>query len=200
LIPGGHRASRGEFAGKEDAMINRHRIARLRREHEELMWLANRIEAALHLGAKHDSAGHRKCRAELRALAPEFSAIVAHCHAENSIRDFTNHRFVSANEHARIDTEHADILRWLAEFREDVRFPVIERKALLLPQGTELIKRLRTHLSFEQELLDRISKTAEDCAIPIAVPNRQQPAIARNAHTHKDRHFIPYTVESHPEL
>lgn len=181
-------------------MIDRRRIPQLRREHEELMWLANRIEAALHLATKNDSAGHSKCRAELRALAPEFSAIVAHCHAENCILEFTNHRFVSANEHARIDTEHADILQCLAEFREDVRFPIVERRALLLPQGTELIKRLRAHLTFEQELLDRISKTAEDCPTPTAVRERQKPAIARKTCTHKQTHFVPYTVEPHLEL
>jgi hypothetical protein len=98
-------------------MVLGHRVEYLREEHKGLE-LADRIEAALTLASRKESADHEKSVAELRALEHGFSGIVEHCHAEERIVESTFHHYLGERERSRIDEQHREILRAVGEFHE----------------------------------------------------------------------------------
>ena len=189
-------------------MALRHRIAYLRKEHGELLRLAERIEAALRLASRPDFPEHLQCITELRALEHGFGGIVEHCHAENRILESTYHHYLDAEERGRTDAEHQDIVKGLAEFREELRFATADRTKPLIAPGTEVVNKLRTHVGLDEQLLDRIEKggTAANRGTPkyevrktgLSKPRRR--AAKRSKTVDKEIHSVPYTVERHWEL
>jgi hypothetical protein len=188
-------------------MVLGHRVEYLREEHKGLE-LADRIEAALTLASRKESADHEKSVAELRALEHGFSGIVEHCHAEERIVESTFHHYLGERERSRIDEQHREILRAVGEFREDLRFATVDRMKETGVTGSEVVRKLREHIAGESELLDRIVRQSASGKKHKAgkKPRRGRHATRKHGtHTaivrsQKERPSIPYTLEPHPEL
>jgi hypothetical protein len=185
-----------------------HRIEYLRREHTELLHLADRIEAALAATSKESFSEHLKGITELRELEHGFSGIVEHCHSEERILESTFHHYLGTAERRRIDEEHGKIVRALAEFREELRFATADRTMSMIIPGMNVVNQLRAHISHEEKLLDRIMKSA---AAPRKRAMKKKPCKRTRAprRTHASKlsmrsgetsRFVPYTLEPHPEL
>src|SRR5712691_10410721 len=108
-------------------MVLNHRIEYLRKEHEELLNLARRIEKALESASKNEVAEHLKSLNELRSLEHGFAGIVEHCHAEDHIVESMYHQSLQQDERDRINAEHEQIIRAVTNFREEMKFATTKK-------------------------------------------------------------------------
>ena len=189
-------------------MALRHRITYLRKEHQELVNLADRIEKALTLASGKDFSRLEHGLAQLRALEHGFAGIVEHCHSEDRIVESTFHHYLNKSERLRLDEEHGKIVRALAEFREELRFATVDRTMAMIIPGMDLVQQLRGHVVFEEGLLDRIARSVVVPRRPAkrkktsrqrAAPPQGQPP-KQKARGREEPHVVPYTMEPHPEL
>jgi hypothetical protein len=193
---------------KEAQMALRHRVEYLRKEHKELLQLADRLDAALTLASHKDFPDHENGLAELRALEHGFNGIVEHCHSENRIVESTFHHYLNEGDLLCIEEEHGKILRVLAEFREELRFATVNRTMAMIIPGTQVVNELRTHIAHETELLDQILHSATNVRQPTGGKKKAKRALRpQRAHARKaslrsrqECRNISYTLEPHPEL
>jgi hypothetical protein len=187
-------------------MALRNRIEYLRKEHEELLNLAGRIEELLESAAKNEVAEHLKSLTGLRSLEYGLAGIVEHCHAENRIVESTYHEYLQPDERARIDTEHEQIIRAVTNFREELKFATTDRTMAMILPGMDVVNRLRAHIAYEREMLGRIAGLGPS---PKRASGRKK--TGKRAHGKQRRraakrketnptHLLPYTLEPHPEL
>jgi uncharacterized protein YkvS len=184
-----------------------HRIEYLRKEHEELLNLAGKIEKALESASKNDVAEHLKSLNELRSLEHGLTGIVEHCHAEDRIVESTYHQSLQQDERDRINAEHEQIIRAVTNFREELKFATTDRTMAMIIPGMDVVNLLRAHIAYEQEMLGRISELRKPTKSAAG-----KKKTASRAHGKKRRHaakrkteakaadVLPYTLEPHPEL
>jgi uncharacterized protein YkvS len=188
-------------------MALRERIEYLRKEHQELLHLASRIDKMLETASKNDFAEHLKSLNELRSFEHGLAGIVEHCHSENRIVESTYHENLREEECARIDAEHKQIIRAVSNFREELKFATVDRTMAMILPGLDLVNLLRAHIAYERELLDRIAQTGKSSQKAVG---KRKPV--KRSHERKKRHttrrkpeikspsMLPYTLEPHPEL
>jgi hypothetical protein len=188
-------------------MTLRHRIQYLRKEHEALLHLTDRIEEMLELASKHDVAEHLKSLTGLRSLEHGFVGIVEHCHAENRIIESTYHYYLHQSERERIDTEHELIIRAVTNFREELKFATTDRTMAMILPGMDVVKRLRAHIVYERELLDRIAEVGNPPKRAVGkkktgnrAHEKKRRHVARRKTQTKSADVLPYTLEANPEL
>lgn len=128
----------------------------LRREHGELLRLANRLERTLERGESREYATRACALADLRAMEHGLSGIVQHCHIEDRIIESAYHRYLDDEDYQKLGAEHETILRILSDFREDLKFATGDLMTSLAPSGRTLIDKLRGHVAFEEDRLDYI--------------------------------------------
>jgi hypothetical protein len=185
----------------------RYRMQYLRKEHEELLYLADRIEKMLESASKNDFAEHLKSLAGLRSLEHGLAGIVEHCHAENRIVESTYHQYLQQDERARIDAEHEQIIGAVTSFREELKFATADRTMAMILPGMDVINLVRAHIAYERELLGRITELGNP---PKRAARRRKPIkrahaakrryVARRKPETKAMNVLPYTLEPHPEL
>lgn len=188
-------------------MVLRDRIAYLRKEHRELLQVAEKIESTLALGSKADFPEHQRCINELRRLEHGLRGIEEHCHAEERAVESTYHHYASVAERRLLDAEHMEIARRLSDFREELRFATADRTEPLPGPGMDLVTKLRSHIAHEERLLQAIGKS-EARRRRVNKSKRPQPAAAKirasgtkkKERASKEISYIPYTMEPHPEL
>jgi len=184
-----------------------HRIEYLRKEHKELLHLAQRMEKMLESASKNDFAEHLTSLNELRSLEHGLAGIVEHCHAENRIVASTYHDYLQQEECARIDAEHQQIIRAITNFREELKFATVDRTMAMIIPGMDVVNRLRSHVAYEQQLLNRIvqlSKSHKERAAKKQTGKETSRSTRKHARTRKistkETNVRPYTLETHPEL
>jgi len=177
----------------------RHRIEHLRREHTEVLDLADRIEQFLEQVSKNDFAERLKGLTGLRSLEHGFSGVMEHCHAEGRIVESIYHHSLQSKERDRIQAEHQQILRAVSDFREELRFATADRTMAIIVPGMDVVNRLRAHIAYEREMLGRIIGREGTTAGRRAHRKQRKRTAARKPHT-KTTSFLPYTLEPHPEL
>lgn len=183
------------------------RIEYLREEHEKLLDLAGKIEKALASASKKEFAEHLKSLTELRSLEHGLAGIVEHCHAGDRIVESTYHRYLQPDERARVDGEHEQILRLVANFREELKFATADRTMAMILPGMDVVKWLRAHIAYEKKLLERVVQLGKP---PQRVAGKEKTAggarqktrkhIVKRKMRPKATHVVPYTLEPHPEL
>ena len=188
-------------------MALHHRIEYLRKEHQELLNLADRIEKLLESASKRDFSEHVKSLTELRSLEHGLAGIVEHCRAEDRIIESTYHQYLQPDERARVDTEHEELIRLATNFREELKCATADRTMAMILPGMDVVKWLRAHISYEQELLGRIAGLGKHAKRVVGKPEttrsarqRKRRRIARRRTRAKMPHVLPYTLEPHPEL
>lgn len=132
------------------------RFEYLQTEQSEILNATRRMENALELAASDDFSNRVKGLLELRALEHTFDGIGEHCHSESRIVQSTFRRYLNGKDYSQVVAEHAELLRLLFNFREELEFATADSTASLIPPGKELIARIRAHIDFEKGLLDRI--------------------------------------------
>ena len=137
-------------------MVSRDRMEFLHRECEELLHVVRRIERALQLALEKEFSEHVKSMTELHALDHGLDAIMEHCNVENRLVDSSEHIYRNTDEHARIDSEHQEIVRAVISFGEELRFATADRTMAMILPGMDLVNWLRAHIAYERELLDRM--------------------------------------------
>jgi hypothetical protein len=184
-----------------------HRIEYLRKEHKELLAVAGSIEKLLESASKNEVTEHLKSLTGLRSLEHGLAGIVEHCHAENRIVESTYHQYLQAEERARIDAEHEQVIRAVTNFREELKFATTDRTLAMILPGMDVVNRLRAHIVYEREMLDRIEKLENPPTKPLGKQTIGKKAyrkprrhIARQKTETKAKLIIPYTLEPHPEL
>ena len=188
-------------------MALRHRIQYLRKEHEGLLHLADRIEEMLELASMNDVAEHLKSLTGLRSLEHGLAGIVEHCHAEDRIIESTYHHYLQQNERERIDAEHELIIRDVTNFREELKFATTDRTMAMILPGMDVVKRLRAHIVYERELLGRIAEVGNPPKRPMGkkktgkrTHEKKRRRVARRKRETKSADVLPYTLEPHSEL
>jgi hypothetical protein len=184
-----------------------HRIEYLRKEHQELLNVAGRLEKLLELASKNEVAEHLKSLTGLRSLEHGLAGIVEHCHAENRIVESTYHQYLQAEERARIDAEHEQIIRAVTNFREELKFATTDRTMAMILPGMDVVNLVRAHIVYEREMLGRIEKLENAPTKPLGKQTTGKKAhrkprrhIARRKPKTKVKLILPYTLEPHPEL
>ena len=186
-------------------MALRDRIKYLRKEQHELLHLADRVEKLLESASKNDFAEHQKSLSELILLEPGFAGIVDHCHPENRIVESTYREYLQPDECARIVTEHEQIIRAVTNFGEELKFATADRTEAMILPGMDVVNQLRSHIAYEQKLLDRIVQTSK-MQKKEATKKQPEQKILRTTRKHASRRKLPakthlsYTLEPHPEL
>ncbi len=182
------------------------RIGYLRKEHEELGHVADKIEAMLGCVAESDVAQRLKGITGLRLLERGLDGIREHCHAEDRIVESTYHHSLQPEERGRINAEHEQILRATMDFREELKFATADRTLAMIPSGIDLVNRLRAHIAYEREMLDRIDRPNAPNTATTKRRKGKQLVPAKKSHAGKRKvrakvsRFLPYTIEAHPEL
>ena len=185
----------------------RHRMEYLRREHEELLNLANRIEKLLESASSSDFEEHLKSLPALRSLEHGLAGIVEHCRREERIIESTYHHSLQLEELARMDAEHEQIVRLVRNFREELKYATADRTMAMILPGMELVKWLRAHIAYEREMLGRIAglrksrvRSSEKKKTGKESRSKARRPIAKRKARTKAIHLLPYTLEPHPEL
>lgn len=197
---------RNKACGKEVDMELLHRMDYFRREHEALLGLAASIEKLLETASKNEYSERLKSLTEVRSLDHGLSGIVEHCHAGNRIVESTYYQNFRPDERARIDAEHQQIIQAVASFREELKCATADRTMAMILPGMDVVNQLRSHISFEQELLNRIvepqhrQKTIGKKKTTIRFNKKKRRHTARQRSHRKPAHALPYTLEPHPEL
>jgi hypothetical protein len=128
------------------------RIQYLRKELQELLHLAEKIEKMLELVSKNDFADHLKGFTGLRSLEHDLAGIAEHSHAENHIVESSYHQYLQPDDRSRIDVEHEQILRAVSDFREELKFATADRTMAMIVPGMGVVNRLRAHMAYEREM------------------------------------------------
>jgi len=193
--------------GKGTAMALHNRVEYLRKEHEELVHLSDRIEKLLESASKNDVAEHLKSLTGLRALEHGLAGIVEHCHAENRIVESTYHHYLPQGDCTRIDAEHEQLIRAITNFREELKFATTDRTMAIILPGMDVVNRLRAHIAYERELLARIAKMRKSPQGAVGTRKagkrgheRKRRQTTRRNTVAQSTNVIPYTLEPHPEL
>jgi hypothetical protein len=184
-----------------------HRMEYFRREREGLLGLAASIEKLLETASKNEYSERLKSLAELRSLDHGLTGIAEHCHAGNRIVESTFYENFREDERARIDAEHQQIIQAVASFREELKCATADRTMAMILPGMDLVNQLRSHISFEGELLRRIAvlqhpqkRAAEKKKTATGSKEKKRRHTAKQRSHRKPAHALPYTLEPHPEL
>jgi hypothetical protein len=198
---------RDEVAQKGGRMALGHRIQYLRKEHEALLHLVDGIDKMLALASKNEFAARLKSLTGLRSLEHGLAGVVEHCHAEDRIVESTFHASLQPDECTRIAVEHEQVLRAVTDFREELKYAAADRTLAMIPPAVELVNRLRAHIAYEREMLDRIvprSTTRRGTTAKKRTGKRILVRTSKELRKHKTpttaAHSLPYTLEVHPEL
>lgn len=182
------------------------RLERLRTEHEHLSNLAGEVEQMLELASKKDFAARLKTLSDLPALDHGLTRIVKHCRVNDRIIDSIYHSSLQQSERERIATEHEQIIQAASNFREELKFVTADRTMAMILPGMDLVNRLRAHIAFEQEMVDRIVRTP-NMKKRTATKKRTAKRSLRTKRKRASKRKTPvkqthmsYTVEPHPEL
>jgi hypothetical protein len=184
-----------------------HRIQYLRKEHEELLHLAKRIAEVLESASKNDFEKQLGVLNELRSLNHGLAGVVEHCHAENRIVESTYQHYLEQKERDRIHAEHEEIIRAIANFREELKFATVDRTMGILIPGMEVVNRLQDHIAFEREMLGRIAEIGKPAKRLVGQKRAKRKTQAKRRRNFakqkaaiKVMRVVPYTLEPHPEL
>lgn len=188
-------------------MIVRHWMDYLRKEHEELLDVAEKIEKLLERASGHDFFEHQKVLNELHLLDHNLIGIIEHCHAPDRLVESDFYQHLPAEKLARIDEQHRRLHQAVASFREELKCATPDRTMAMIIPGMDVVKLLCDHIDFESGLFDRVGRRAE---LHKKVTTFQKSAKTTSgkkrgtAKKHKTRGgphgMVPYTLESHPEL
>jgi len=188
-------------------MALRHRIQYLRKEHEALLHLVDGIEKMLALASRHEFAARLKGLTGLRSVEHGLASVVEHCRAEDRIVESTYHHSLQPDERTRIAVDHEQVLRAVTDFREELKFATADRTLAMIPPVVELVNRLRAHIAYEREMLDRIvprSKTRRGTTAKKRTGKRILVWTSKDVRKHKTQpragDNLPYTLEAHLEL
>ncbi len=184
------------------------RIQSLQKQHEKLLHLADSVEKMLESVSNNVFAEHVKGLKGLRSIQHDFSSIVKHCEVDRATLESAYYYSLQDEERARIEAEHADIIQALTSFREEFKCATTDRTMALILPGMDLVNRLRNHILYERELLDRIAplrNTQSTIARKRQKLHRTLRTESKHTQTRKRRNavratYTPYTLEPHPEL
>ncbi len=188
-------------------MVLRQHVKHLRKEHKELLHVADAIEDVLDQASKNDFAERSSCLPKLRSLKRGLVEIVKHCHTEDRLIETAYHEYLRPDEWARSNSEHEQIIRNVTNFREELKFVTADRTMAMILPGLDVVNLLRAHIAFEEKLLNRLSESE---SAPKTAPGKKK--AARKTHPKQKKHaagrktrpptsgFQPYTLELHPEL
>ena len=146
-------------AGKGFAMIDETRFEYLTSEQTEILRAIKRMETAFELAGDKDFSKRIKGLLELRTLEHAYDGIAEHCHSEERIVESTFRHYASKTEYSQIVAGHSELLRLLYNFREELEFATADSTTSLIPLCKELVGRIREHIGFEKELLERTDST-----------------------------------------
>jgi len=183
-------------------MSGRYCIQSLRKDHEKLLYLAGRIEQMLELASKNVFSEHLKSLKGLQSLELEFASVEKHCYVEECTIERTFQHSLQEDERARIEAEHEQIIGALKNFLEEMKFATADRTMAMILPGMDVVKRLRAHIAYEQEMLDRIVPSSG-----AQKPVRRRRQKGKRALGTKSKRkigvkatHVPYPLEPHPEL
>lgn len=187
-------------------MAQNNQIQHLRKEHKNCFRLAQTIEKMLELAGKNIFAQHLKALKGRRSLDRGLSGVETHCHIGASKIDSIYQNTLQHEERERITAEHERILEAIESFREELKCATADRTMAMILPGMDVVKRLRTHIAYERELLGRIASSS---SVQQTVQRKRHgskgPVRINNKHASKRRvsvktTYVPYTLEPHPEL
>lgn len=184
-----------------------HRIEYLRKEHAELLAVANELDRVLGAADSGDFSTQQRVLSELRSMGHRFDGIVEHCHTDDRIVESTYHHYLSEEDRNVLAQDHLQLTKVLSEFREELRFATADRTATLVKPGIVLAQQLRAHVTRETGFLNKIAE--ERKGIVNSPPKRLTPrargarkkvrAQPRRPMKHAPKP-VPYTLEPHPEF
>lgn len=180
-------------------MALRDRIAYLRKELREMLGFAEKIQSSLTFVSSKDFPERQRSLAALRELEHGLRSIEEHCHVDDRAVESTLHHFAGEAARRRMESEHAAIVRAVADFREELRFATADRTDGLRAPGLALLGQLRPHILYEENLLKAIEKKKP---VKRQRQNRRSTikTTARKHTTRLEKPIVPYTMEPHPEL
>jgi hypothetical protein len=126
----------------------------LRREHQEILRLAEKFGEALALAGDEDFAARQKGLAELRALRPGLLGISRHCACDGGTLEPPYFCHLDGERYEQMDMQHRCIHRLILVFLRELLYSTADSITEAVPQGEELLKRIREHIAYEQDLLD----------------------------------------------
>ena len=140
-------------------MVLHQHLQHLRKEHKELLQVADAIEGVVGTAAKTDFAERSTCLAKLRSLNKGLADIVKHCHTEDRLIETAYHEYLRPDEWARTNSEHERIIRTVTNFREELKFVTADRTMAMILPGLDVVNLLRAHIAFEEKLLNRLAES-----------------------------------------
>ncbi len=182
------------------------RIQALRKEHEKLLPLVSGIERMLESASKNVFSEHLKSLKGLQSLELGLASVEKHCYAEKYNIEHAFQHSLQENERDRIDAEHEQIIRAVKNFREELKFATADRTMATILPGMDVVKRLRAHIAYEREMLDRIvpMRNAQKTTKRKKDKGKRTSGTAskrtRKRNIRGKATYLPYTLESHPEL
>lgn len=183
-----------------------HRMEYFYSEHEALLDLAARLEKLLDTASRSDYTERVNSLTDLRSLEHALAGIVEHCHAGNRIIESAYYQDFTDSERAQIDAEHQQIIEAVESFREEVKCATGDRTMAMILPGMDLVRQLRSHISFERGLFERIvearqpQKKASAKRPGKGTHQQHRTHVAKKRMNSNSAPVVPYTLERHPEL
>ncbi|HUK52881.1 MAG TPA: hemerythrin domain-containing protein [Candidatus Binatia bacterium] len=130
----------------------------LRKEHLEILRVAEHLSQALALAGKEDFTARQQGLAGLRVLRPALLGVSRHCCCEEGVLESPYHRYLDGQRFEQVDGQHKAIHRLVLAFLRDVLYATADSIADSVPQGEELVEKIREHIAYEENLLDYIEE------------------------------------------
>jgi hypothetical protein len=187
-------------------MSGRYCIQSLRKEHEKLLHLVGGIEKMLELASKNVFSEHLKSLKGLQSLEPGLASVEKHCHAEERTIERTFQHSLQDDERARIDAEHEQIIAAVTNLREELKSATADRTMAMILPGMDVVKRLRAHIAYEREMLGRIVPLSNSQKAATRKKKKGKRTLGTKSKRTRKRKirikptYVPYTLETHPEL
>lgn len=185
-----------------------HRIEYLRKEHAELLAIAENLARILLDANSADFPVQQQVLTNLRSFNNHrFNGIVEHCHLDDRLVESTYHKYLSDEDRTLLAEEHARLARLLSAFREELRFATADRVASLSKPGETLVQTLRAHVATEEGYLNKIAKiTPSNGKQPVKRLTARARVARKKVRARPGKPFkstqkpVPYTLEPHPEF
>jgi hypothetical protein len=128
----------------------------LQQDHREILRVTEKFADALAQAANENFAARQEGLAELRTLRPGLLAISRHCCGDDAAVGTAYHRYLDGARYAQLEAQHQSIHRLAITFLRDLIYATADSIVESVPQGEELVEKIREHIAYEQDLAQRL--------------------------------------------
>jgi hypothetical protein len=130
----------------------------LRKEHQDFLHFLEEWDKVLDQTASKDPEESVRGLTRLREMQSNMKALRAHCSAEERNVEGPYREYLEKGQLDKLTAEHHDLSRLLENMFSELRFATLYQTERAIDAGHEVAALARSHIQFEEELLQEIER------------------------------------------